>query len=307
MDRTIKLSDLEAAVARAYENNKSLKEGNPDNRVKNENAGKFAVAVGLTDGSLIVKGDGDSKFALGSLAKIPVALTLLQQLGVDELMKKSGMCGCHKKGEKPAIPVSAKGVRAVSAVQPHNDPEGKWSVISDMMDALMGSSAELDDAAYKEQLRLNSEANAENVLASDGFYLYDDAHISLDIYSKLQSMRVDVKQLATMGATIAADGYNALTKLPAFDGKLSQHLIGMLAAKGLKKMNKGWLIKVGVPAKSGFGGGVLAIVPGVMAVAAFAPDLNEAGVSAKASRAVADVLTDLDISAFASARVRIEK
>lgn len=307
MERIIKLADLEAAVAGAYENNKSLKEGAPDPRVSNENSGKFGIAVGLTDGSLIVKGDSDARFVLGSLAKIPVALTLMSQLGPDEVVKKAGMCPCSKSGKKPSLPVSAMGVRAVSAVEPSNDPEGKWIVISDMMNALMGSTAELDDAAYKAQLHRNSEANAENEIAEQGFYLYDSARISLDIYSKLQSMKVNVKQLATMGATIAADGYNAATSVPAFDGKLSQHVIGMLAAKGMKKMNKAWLIKVGVPAKSGFGGGVLAIVPGVMAVAAFAPELNEAGVSVKAARAVASILRSLDISAFASARVRIEK
>lgn len=306
MERIIRLSDLEAAVARAYDSYKSLKEGAPDARVKDENTGKFGVAVALADGSLIVKGDTDAEFVMGSLAKIPVAAQLMSQFGTDELIRKSGRDRLHKE-KKPDIPLSAHGVRAVSAVQPANDPEGKWDIISDMLEAMIGSSPVLDDAAYKAQLRLNADAGVVNVLAQEGFYLYDDPEIAVDTYSKLQSMRVNVRQLATMGATLAADGVNPVTRVPAFDGALTQHIVGMMAAHGLHKMNKAWLPSVGVPAKGGFGGGVLAVVPGVMAVAAFAPELNEAGVSVKASRAVADILRSLDISVFASAHVRVEK
>ena len=309
MDRIIKFADLEAAVARAYEDNKSLKEGAADARVKDENAGQFGIAVGLTDGSLIVKGDSDAKFVMGSLSKIPLVAQLLSQYGAEELLKKGGACccKCKEKGKKPDVPLSLRGVRAVSAVEPSNDPEGKWDILLSMMEALMGSAPELDDKAYKEQLRMNAEANVENAIAEAGFYLYDDAKIAIDTYSKLQSMKVDVKQLATMGATIAADGVNVVTNVPAFDGKLAQNIVGFMTAHGLHKMNKPWLVRVGVPAKGGFGGGVLAVVPGVMAVAAFAPELNEVGVSAKASKAVAEILTSLDINALASAKVKIEK
>lgn len=311
MDRIVKFKDLEAAVAKAYEDNKSLKEGEVDPRLSGRYNREFAVAVGLTDGSLIVKGDSDTKFVLGSIAKLPVAAQLLSQFGPEELLKKSGCCcKCHHdegKEKKADLPLCRRGVRAVSAVEPTGDPEGKWDVIINLLNSMMVNPATLDDRAYEAQLKLNREADVVNTLAKEGFYLYDSAEIAVDTYSKLQSMSVDVKQLATLGATLAADGVNPVTNIPAFDGALTQHIVGLMAAHGLHKMNKGWLMAVGVPAKGSFGGGVLAVVPGVMSVAAFSPELNEKGVSVKAAKAVAEVLRTLDISVFASARVKIEK
>ena len=79
-----------------------------------------------------------------------------------------------------------------------------------------------------------------------------------------------------------------------------------MAAKGPKHMGKPWLIMTGVPAMSGFGGGFVAVVPGLGSIAAFSPELNEAGVPMKAARAIKDIVTSLQLSAFSSARVDIE-
>ena len=91
-----------------------------------------------------------------------------------------------------------------------------------------------------------------------------------------------------------------------FDGELSATVCAMMAAKGPKHMGKPWLIMTGVPAMSGFGGGFVAVVPGLGSIAAFSPELNEAGVPMKAARAIKDIVTSLQLSAFSSARVDIE-
>ena len=119
-------------------------------------------------------------------------------------------------------------------------------------------------------------------------------------------MLVTTEQLAEMGATIAADGVNPATKEIAFDGSLSASLCAMMAAKGPKHMGKPWLIITGVPAMSGFGGGFVTVIPGFGSIAAFSPELNEAGVPAKAAKAVKEIVTQLQLNAFGSARVKVE-
>lgn len=308
MERIIKLADIQAAVDAAYEDNKSISEGQVDAAFGNADAKDFGIAVALTDGTVIAKGDSKKAFTLGSLVKVPLSVVLLNENGVDGLLKKSGRgCCCHKSDvKKPDVPVSAHGVRAVSAVEPVGDREGKMMVISNMITSMMNSEVSFNDDVYKAHAKACDEAGAVNRFAEAGYYLYDDAALSIDIYNRLQSMTANAEQVAAMGATVAADGRNAAGEY-AFDGKLSQDVVAMMAAHGPHKVNKTWLVKAGVPAKAGRGGGFLAVLPGVMAIAAYSPALNEFGIGIKAARAVADIANRLDLSVFASARVKVEK
>ncbi len=310
MDRIIKFTDLEAAVTEAYEKFKSEKTGEVDPRAKGSDPSDFGISVVLTDGSTIVKGDAQKPFVLGAIAKIPTATLLLSQLNSPEkLVEKSGMSDCcrAKKGEKPAIPLSAHGIRAVSAIEPTGDPDGKWDLMINNMIDMMGSAPEFSDDLYKAQVEDNKKAQVEDVLAKDGFYLYDSAPIAIDLYTKLMALKATPVQTATMAATIAADGFNPVTKQNVFDGSLSQRVVGAMAAHGVHKMNRAWLIKTGLPAKSGFGGGIMGVFPGVMGICAYSPRLNEEGVSVKAAQALDYIMNKLGISVFGSANVKIEK
>lgn len=308
MERIIKLADIQAAVDAAYENNKTIKEGQVDTAFGNADEKDFGIAVALTDGTLITKGDSKKQFTLGSLVKVPLSVVLFNQNGVNGLVKKSGqMCCCHKSDvKKPEVPVSAHGVRAVSAVEPVGDREGKMMVISDMINSMINGEVGFNDDVYKAHVKACDDAKAVDAFAADGYYLYDDAALSIDIYNRLQSMTLDAEQLAELGATVAADGRNAAGEY-VFDGKLSQDVVAMMAAHGPHKVNKVWLVKAGIPAKSGRGGGFLAILPGVMAIAAYSPALNEAGIGIKAAKSVAEIANKLDLNVFASAKVKVEK
>jgi glutaminase len=108
-----------------------------------------------------------------------------------------------------------------------------------------------------------------------------------------------------LGATIAADGVQPLSGNIVYNGTLSQHLVGLIAAKGVHKMNVPWLTAVGLPAKSSFGGAIVGIYPGVMAVAAISARLNKVGVSERGHRAIAALMQRLDINLFSSLHTEI--
>ena len=314
MDRIVKLADVKSAVREAYDNHKNDAEGTPSPKVAGMNEGKFGISLRLTDGTKFDVGDTQAQFAMGATSRLPIAVQLLIQMSLEKLVEKMNLgkngckCGCPSSpdGAKPMKGLHAKGVRAVSLVEPVGDFDGKMEILSDVMISLMGSSPVLDDSLYKASTAENAAKDKINALADAGYELYDAADISIDLYTRLRSMLVTTEQLAEMGATIAADGVNPATKEIAFDGSLSASICAMMAAKGPKHMGKPWLIITGVPAMSGFGGGFIAVVPGFGSIAAFSPDLNDAGIPAKAALAVKDIVTKLQLNAFGSARVKVE-
>lgn len=306
MERKISLNDLRVAVDEAYEHFKSDKEGTPDPRIANADAKSFGISVVLTDGTTINKADTTKKFALGQIAKLPLHELLLQQMNVTELLKKSGFI--KGKIEKPSnLGVSAHGLRAFSAVTPSGDPDGKWDIIINNLIDLMGTEPVLDDKLYELLKSDMAKAQVEDKLAQFGFYLYDDAKPTIDGYVKLMSMTVDTEQLATLGATIAADGKNPKTGKIVFDGELSAPLTALAALHGPHKRSIPWLMKVGLPAKSSFSGAIVAIMPGLGAIAAYSPKLAvESGISQKAWEAIEYIARKLDLNVFSSARVVVE-
>lgn len=309
MERTISFDALKQAVDEAYEAVKSEKGGELSSRVANADIKSFGISVALTDGRTYDRQDADVLFPIGSIVKVPIHSILLEQNGKKELMKKAGADITnvnYSKEKKPKLPVSAHGVRAVSAIEPTGDPESKWNLIENRMIDLMGAAPTLDEAVYKTQKKIVAESNVEDTLAAAGYYLYDDAALSIDLYLKAQAMQVNTKMLAQMGATIAADGYNPFTKQNVYDGALSSEIVSYMADRGPHKMKKSWFLTTGLPAKSGFGGGIVAVLPGVLSIAVYSPAMNKEDVSFKGIKVLAAISDKLGLNVFNSAKVTVK-
>lgn len=306
MERKISLADVQKAVDYAYEKYKNCNEGSLNPRVSGADPDAFGVSVVLTDGTTINKGNTDVASPMGSISKLAVHTVLLSQNTPDELVQKY-LCGCpHGKCAKPQVGVSARGVRAVSAVVPQNDPEGKMEILSGALSALMGSEPRLDDRLYESLRKMECEENAVNAFAAADFELYDSTETSLDIYTKLMSLGATAEQLATMGATVAADGRNPKTGESAFDGALAQSLVTLVAFSGPHHEKRAFAMKVGLPVKRGYAGTLLAILPGFGAIAVYAPLLDDNGVSIKGRKALEYIASTLGLNIYASARVSVE-
>lgn len=304
MDRTINLSKLRKTLYESFDEFKNANEGTPDARLEGVDADKFGISLALADGTIINKGDTAVASAIGGLVKIPISSILLEQNGAEDLIKKSNQCPMMPKGEKPAVK-GARGIRAVSAIEPVGDPESKWDIIENRMISLMGSAPQLNDKFYE---KLKTDIDSEvNALAAAEFFLYDDGAMSVDLYRRATAMTATAEQLAIMGATIAADGVNPLTRKIVFDGRYAKNIVGMMAAHGPRKMRRPWDMLTGLPALSSFGGTVLGIFPGVMAIAAYSPRLMPNNVSLKAAKSIMTLMRKLDISVFQSAKLTIDK
>lgn len=303
MERIIEFSELEATVADVYKRLRRDRGGACDSRCSEADGKRFAIAVMLPDGSMIAKGDTEAAFALGEMSQIPVAATLMQNTGGKELLRKIGIT----RGEKPAqlrelasLTIQPRLLRAISAIEPTGDPDGKMKIVGDMLAAMAGSEPQFDDRLYKALGAEHCEFDGVELLARCGFRLCDDPEQTLDIASRLFSLCVNVKQLAAIGGTLLSDGVNPLNETPVIETSVAERIVAAMAAFGPARQSQGWLVGSGVPAMASVSGGMLGILPGTMAIAAYSPSLNEKGFSVRASHAIRHIASSLGLSAFSS-------
>lgn len=304
MERKISFDDLRKAVDEAYEQFKSVKDGEVSPYVQDADSKRFGISVMLTDGRTVDKADTDVLFPVGQIAKVPLSAVLLSQNSPDGLVDKSGFgehCRCQAK---PEIPFSAHGIRAVSAIVPSGDPEGKYDVIMDTFLDMTEGEPVLDDKLYRRLQDDAAKAEVPAKLQQAHFELYDDAAAATDTYLKLNALQLTTKQLAVLGATVAADGRNPLTGEYAFDGAITSRIVTLMATG---RRQRGWMMRTGIPARRGFAGGILAVLPGFGAIAVYAPALCANGYSVKGARAIEYIANKLGLNVYASARVTVEK
>lgn len=305
-NRVIKLSELRDAINEAYEEYKSMDAGTVDARVTGADPDNFAISVALTDGTVINKGDASVEFPIGQISRIPVTSLRIEQKAAEQHDGKKCCCKDRPadcKAKKPDIPFGARGIKAISKLQPQGDPDSKWNFIVNRLISLIGSKPTLDVKLYEELKKEAADNDFTGKIKASEYPLKDDVEQSVDLYLRGLSMKVNTQQLAEMGATIAADGVNPFTRQTVYDGVLSQRLVARLALKSHKLRR--FIMKTGLPASAGFGGGVVGVLPGVLAIAAYSPRLCDNGVSIRASRAIAYVMKKLELSVFSSEHVTI--
>jgi glutaminase len=128
--------------------------------------------------------------------------------------------------------------------------------------------------------------------------LYSEPEEAMRVYTRQCSIGVSAKDLAIMGATLANQGVNPLTKKRVMNANDVPELLAVMATAGFYDESGEWMYTAGLPAKTGVGGGIVAVVPGKFAIAAFSPRLNEAGNSVRSLNAIRDIAGELGVGVF---------
>ena len=161
------------------------------------------------------------------------------------------------------------------------------------------------DELYRSESETNFNNRSIAWLLKNYNRIYDDVSMSLDLYTRQCSVGVTATQLATCAATIANGGFNPVTGKQVFDKSLAPKITTLISSVGFYQTTGDWRYTSGIPAKSGVGGGVLGVLPGVFGIAAFAPPLDTAGNSVKAQAAVKSVMSQLGLGVFNGDTVKI--
>ena len=316
MSQKIDKQTVRAAVEAAYD------------RCKEEQGGKnadyipylagvpstlFGIAACLPDGDVVAVGDTDYVFGIESVSKVPTAILAMNQYGAKEILDRIGadatglpfnsIMALLLEKEHPSTPlVNAGAISACSMIRPTGDADGKWRAIVSFVADLTGSEVEVIDELYRSETATNFNNKSIAWLLKNYARIYDDPELSLDLYTRQCSLGVTARQLAVMAATIASGGVNPLTRKEVFKPGLAPKITSMMATVGFYEHTGDWLFTTGLPAKTGVGGGIMGVVPGVMGLAAFAPPLDEAGNSVKAQQALAYIVGRLNLGVFGTTR-----
>ena len=269
----------------------------------------FGISVCLPDGEIVEAGDTDYVFGIESVSKVPTAILAMQQYGADTILQKIGadaiglpfnsIMAILLENDHPSTPlVNAGAITACSMVKPVGNSDGKWKSITDFLAGLCGSPLVLQDELYKSESATNFNNRSIAWLLKNYNRIYDDPDMSLDIYTRQCSMGVTARQLSICGGTIANRGVNPVTKKKVFDAELTSKIVAMIASVGFYEHTGDWIFTSGIPAKTGVGGGIVGVLPGVMGIAAFSPKLDGSGNSVRAQNAIKYITNKLGLNLF---------
>jgi glutaminase len=270
----------------------------------------FAVViVDGSDGKVYAAGDADYKFSIQSVSKPFTAALVMAQQGPQAIRDRIGVeptglpfnsrlaieLYADERSVNPLV--NAGAIAAVSLVQASSE-EDRWSRIIDNLNGYAGTSLTVLEDVYESEYETAFGNRAiANLLFNYG-RLYSDPEEALRGYTRQCSVGVSAKDLGMMGATLANGGVNPVTDRRMLPAEHVPELLSLMATAGFYDESGEWMYSAGLPAKTGVGGGIVAVVPGRFAIAAFSPRLNEAGNSIRSLNAIRDIAGALGVGVF---------
>jgi glutaminase len=290
---------VEAVVREAYDKFKN--DGNGKNAdyipyLEQVDPKLFGIAVVTTDNQVLTLGDVNYSFSIQSISKVFTLALAMEELGPNKVFDKVGSEPTGRPFNSPLAvvdmpshtgnPLVNAGAIATTSLISGRDAEDKWNKILKFYSKAAGEKLVLIDEVYKSEAATNTGNKALSMLLAKYDRIYANPFESVDIYTKQCSVGVNAAQLARMGATLANNGVNPLTGEQVIKREDVPYILSTMTMAGLYDGSGGWAWHVGLPAKSGVGGGIVAVVPGKGAIAVFAPPLDEAGNSVKAQEVI---------------------
>jgi glutaminase len=268
----------------------------------------FAISIVTADGKKYSAGDKDHSFSIQSIAKAFNLAALMNQQGDQVVVDKIGVnatglpfssiMAIELNEERSVNPlVNAGAIATVSLIKAKNAKQ-KWNIIESNLENFTGTDLKVQKDIYKSETDTNVKNQSIARLLSNYGRLYDDIEESVDLYTRMCSVGVNTEELAVMGATYANAGINPITKKEAVKAENVPKLLAVMATSGLYDDSGLWLFKVGLPAKSGVGGGIIAVMPGKYGIAAFSPPVDAAGNSVRAQLAIEEIAKRLNANVF---------
>jgi len=310
---------VEAVVKEAYEKFKNDTNGKNADYIPylaQVESKLFGVAIVTTDNQVFTLGDVNYSFSIQSISKVFTLALAMEELGPNKVFEKIGSEPTGRPFNSPLAvvdmpshtgnPLVNAGAIATTSLISGRDAEDKWNKILNFYSKAAGEKLVLIDEVYKSEAATNTGNKALSMLLAKYDRIYADPFESVDIYTKQCSVGVNAAQLARMGATLANNGVNPATGEQVIKREDIPHILSTMTMAGLYDGSGGWAWHVGLPAKSGVGGGIVAIVPGKGAIAVFAPPLDEAGNSVKAQEVIEYVADKLSYNLYSPSSVGLK-
>ena len=242
-------------------------------------------------GGIVSVGEAEHEFTIMSVSKPFVFALVCDLIGATGARERLGInatgyafnsaIGIERSPDGRSNPMVNAGAIATTSLAPGNNIDERWRFLHEGLSRFAGRTLSVNEEVY----RSASETNFRNRSLAwmlQGFgRLYCDPVEAVDLYTRQCSLDVSAKDLAVMGATLAHGGFNPVTREQVVKPEVCHYALAVMLTAGLYETSGDWLYEIGLPGKSGIGGGIVTVSPGKGGLGTFAPPLDEAGNSVR--------------------------
>jgi glutaminase len=309
--------DIQSVVNTAFAKYKDLKEGKNADYIPalaRVDPNMFGIAVIGRDGKAYTAGDVNTEVSIQSISKVFTMARVIQDQGADAIEKTIGVDATGMRfnsivsveisqkilGGPEMNPLVNPGAITATSMIEGPTADAIWTKIIGTYNDFAGRPLSVLTDVYKSESDTNQRNQAIGMLMHAYGYIKKNPAQATDLYTKQCSVGVNAKDLAAMAATLAFGGRNPLTGKQAISTDNVPYVLAVMATAGLYDDSGKWLYHTGLPAKSGVGGGIIAVAPGKFGIAVVSPPLDDAGNSIRAQRAIEQIVTALNLNPYAS-------
>lgn len=270
----------------------------------------FGICIVGVNGNVVSIGDAEYEFTIMSVSKPFIFALVCEVLGHNQVREKLGvnatglafnsLAAIEQGNGGRTNPMVNSGAIATTSLVPGDTLEAKWKFIHDGLSRFAGRTLPLNDEVFASATETNFRNQSIARLLQSFGRIYMDPAEATALYTKQCALNVSAKDLAVMGATLADGGVNPITKQRVVDAKVCHYALAVMATAGLYETSGDWLYNIGLPGKSGIGGGIVTVSPGKGGLGTFAPPLDAAGNSVKGQLAAQYLSQELGMDMFAS-------
>lgn len=297
------LDDLRVRLASTHEGELAnyipeLSKANPD---------WFGISIVTMDGVAYSTGDSEQKFTIQSISKPFVYAAALADRGVDFVMQKVGVepsgdafnsISLNPKTGAPLNPMINAGAIATASLVQGETTGKQWERIVDSISTFAGRKLCLDEDVYRSESETGFRNRAIAWMLKNFGIIDGEPMASLENYFRQCSLLVDCRDLAYMAATLANGGVHPVTGERALPVEHVERVLSVMATCGMYDFAGSWLYEIGMPAKSGVGGGIIAVLPGRFGIGIFSPRLDPKGNSVRGIRVCQHLSRDFGLHVF---------
>ena len=309
--------DIQKAVNAAYEKYKNLQEGKNADYIPalaKVDSKIYGIALLTTDGKLYTAGDIKSEVSIQSISKVFTMAKVAEESGFDAIVNTIGVDATGMRfnsivsiefakkalGGPEMNPLVNPGAITATSMLKGKDRAEIWNGLLATYSDFAGRPLSVNQEVFKSESDTNQRNQAIGYLMYAYEYIKKEPLRATDIYTEQCSVNVNAKDLAAMAATLANGGKNPLTKKQVMNVVNVPKTLAVMATAGLYDDSGKWYYRTGLPAKSGVGGGIIAVAPGKFGIAVISPPLDDAGNSVRAAKAIADIVSALKANPLAS-------
>ncbi|WP_428678633.1 glutaminase A [Reyranella sp.] len=256
------------------------------------NPSDFGIAVTTVDGFVYEIGDSNVEFTIQSISKAFVFALALETVGPDRV---ETVVGVEPSGDafnsirlrsdnRPFNPMVNAGAIACTSLICENEGDGAFARLHDALSRFAGRRLDVDEATFQSERATGDRNRAIAYLLRNHGVLLGDVDEVLDVYFRQCALRVSARDLSVMAATLSHKGRNPLTGEQVVSSYAVARTLSVMTSSGMYDSAGRWVYRVGIPAKSGVGGGIVAALPSQLGLGTYSPRIDDQGNSVRGLR-----------------------